>query len=195
MACSKSCRSFPFVIPLFFLTHLVFRAFVWNLRYSHYDWYELDTPVVTVPLHALEGLEVGLIKAHVVRPGRRGPLAHDCIRVLCSYGLLPLDLWRACWEGAAHLVAPKHAPKAVASCSSSKKIVLVFSFQGVRDFVGTDLKSQTPSDGCMLVTIPLMWRVVSVHRLKTVTSPEPLRMMSCSTVSDVYAAISAVTCA
>ena len=58
----------------------------------------------------------------------------------------------------------------------------------------TYLNSQTPSDGCMLVTIPFMCRVVSVHRLYTATSSSCDRM-SCSTVSDVNAASSPDWCA
>lgn len=57
------------------------------------------------------------------------------------------------------------------------------------------LKSQTPSDGCMLVTIPFMCLVVSVHVLYTATSSGPCGRMSCSTVSDVNAASSPVWCA
>ena len=41
----------------------------------------------------------------------------------------------------------------------------------------------------MHVTIPFMWRVVSVHRLYTATS-WPMLEMSCSTVSDVQTASS-----
>ena len=46
----------------------------------------------------------------------------------------------------------------------------------------------------MLVTIPFMCRVVSVHRLNTATS-SPIRAMSCSTVSDVLTASSPPWCA
>jgi hypothetical protein len=56
------------------------------------------------------------------------------------------------------------------------------------------LNSHTPSDGCMFVTTPFMWRVVSVHRLNTATSC-PIRAMSCSTVSDVHTARSPCLCA
>jgi hypothetical protein len=42
----------------------------------------------------------------------------------------------------------------------------------------------------MLVTMPLMCRVVSVHRLYTAISSGPCRWMSCSTVSDVNVASS-----
>lgn len=47
----------------------------------------------------------------------------------------------------------------------------------------------------MLVTIPFMCRVVSVHRLYTATSSLPNGRMSCSTVSDVNAASSPSWCA
>lgn len=48
----------------------------------------------------------------------------------------------------------------------------------------------------MLVTIPFMCRVVSVHRLYTATSSPPANgRMSCSTVSDVSTASSASSCA
>lgn len=57
------------------------------------------------------------------------------------------------------------------------------------------LNSQTPSDGCMLVTTPFMCRVVSVHMLYTATSSGLIREMSCSTVSEVKTAISAEWCA
>lgn len=53
-----------------------------------------------------------------------------------------------------------------------------------------DLNSQTPSDGCMLVTTPFMCRVVSVQALYTATSSVPCDRMSCSTVSDVKVASS-----
>ena len=47
----------------------------------------------------------------------------------------------------------------------------------------------------MLVTIPFMCRVVSVHRLYTATWSDPSGRMSCSTVSDVIAASSPSWCA
>lgn len=47
----------------------------------------------------------------------------------------------------------------------------------------------------MLVTIPLRWRVVSVHWLYTATSSVPCRRMSYSTVSDVKEASSPDWCA
>lgn len=56
------------------------------------------------------------------------------------------------------------------------------------------LNSHMPSEGCMLVTIPFMCRVVSVHRLNTATSA-PILAMSCSTVSDVLTASSPPWCA
>jgi hypothetical protein len=46
----------------------------------------------------------------------------------------------------------------------------------------------------MHVTMPFMWRVVSVHRLYTATS-SPIAEMSCSTVSDVHTASSPYLCA
>lgn len=50
------------------------------------------------------------------------------------------------------------------------------------------LKSHTPSDGCMLATIPFMWRVVSVHMLCIATRSPEIRLMSCSSVSEVRTA-------
>jgi hypothetical protein len=47
----------------------------------------------------------------------------------------------------------------------------------------------------MLVTMPFMWRVVSVHRLYTAMSSGPAGAMSCSTVSEVKTAISPERCA
>ena len=58
----------------------------------------------------------------------------------------------------------------------------------VRFARGPYLNSHTPSDGCMLVTIPFMWRVVSVQRLCTATCSWPAREMSNSTVSEVKTA-------
>jgi hypothetical protein len=47
----------------------------------------------------------------------------------------------------------------------------------------------------MLVTIPFMCRVVSVQRLKIATVSGAIRVMSCSTVLDVCAAMLAERCA
>ncbi len=86
-----------------------------RLIHAHYYRDELHTPVVPVPLHALERLEVGLVEAHVLGPGRLGAQTNHRGAILHSYGLLPLDAGRTRWERTAFLVVPKHASEAVGS--------------------------------------------------------------------------------
>jgi len=89
--------------------------FLLDLWHTHDDGNELDYPVVSVPLHALECFEVGLVEAHeLCALHLLGMQSHDCWCVVDSDGLHAFDPWRAGWERATLCVVPEHAPEAIA---------------------------------------------------------------------------------
>ena len=62
-------------------------------RKPDHDRDQLDTAVVPVPLHALQRLEVGLVKAHVLRLGHPGRMQADQLgRVLRAFIVSRLSL-------------------------------------------------------------------------------------------------------
>lgn len=82
---------------------------------AHDDRDELDVPVVAVPLHALQVLEVGLVEAHVLCRFRWGRVqAHNGWRVLHGDGLQAFDGGGGGGERTASRAVPEHAPEAVA---------------------------------------------------------------------------------